>query len=529
MSRDPAENEQAHGSRVGSAAALLATSVFLSRVLGFGREALLSRLVGAGSDVDAYRAAFVVPDFLNYLLAGGALSIAFLPMYSRVRAQRGEESARQLLATVFGTMGGIALLATGLVAWYAEPLVGKEVAQFPAEVQALTVRLMRIVLPAQVCFVLGGIVQASLFARGRFVAAAIAPLLYNTGQILGGWFLTPYIGVEGFAWGALGGALCGPLLSPLIDAWKRVPLGFRFAPWDRRFGEYIVLAAPLMLGLSLLTVDEWYGIFFGARLGEGAVAHLTYGRRLMLVPVAIVGQAIAAAALPTLARYWNEGRERELNALVLRSLQSGLGLSLLAAAAMVALAEPAVTLFYQGGAFRAEDTRVVVSVLQTLCFAIPAWSVQQIAVRAFYARSDTWRPMLLGTAIVLLAIPIYYVLGSRQGVYGLALAGTLGMNANALCTLALARGLHGAPALSALGRSLVRSGLIAAIGLAGAELVLWGLTPWADALAYGARELSLLAGAGGSFVVLVILGIRLAGDEALRGLLDTLVRRIKRA
>jgi len=525
MNQERSENERPQNRRVGTAAALLALSVLLSRILGFGREALLSRLVGAGSEVDAYRAAFVVPDFLNYLLAGGALSIAFLPMYSRVRSREGERAAQRLLGTVFGTMGVIALLATALVAWYAQPLVAIEVSAFDAPTQALTVYLMRIVLPAQICFVLGGIVQASLFARERFVAAALAPLLYNTGQILGGWFLTPYLGVAGFAWGALAGAVAGPLLTPLLDAWRRVPLGFRFAPWDRDFARYLVIAAPLMLGLSLLTVDEWYGIFFGADLGEGAVAHLTYGRRLMLVPVAIVGQAIAAAALPTLARYWSEGRKAQLDALVLRTLQAGLGLSLLAAAAMIALAQPVVSLFYQGGAFGAQDTQVVVSILKILCFAIPAWTVQQIAVRAFYARSDTWRPMALGTGLVVLVIPLYFFLGDRYEVQGLALAGVIGMNVNALCTLLLARRLHGAPELGALGSALLRGIVIAALGFAAARGALVGLEPCLGSLGFRLGQAILLVVASASFAVLSVVSIRFLGDDALRGFVNVMLRR----
>jgi putative peptidoglycan lipid II flippase len=152
---------------VGFAAALLAGSIFLSRILGALREAALSRLAGAGAEVDAYRAAFVIPDILNYLLAGGALSIALLPLYSRVRTREGDESAETLLATVLGTMTLIVVLATGFLMWHANALVAAEVPSFDAETHALTTRLTRILLPGQIFFVVGGILQAVLFAHDR--------------------------------------------------------------------------------------------------------------------------------------------------------------------------------------------------------------------------------------------------------------------------------------------------------------------------------------------------------------------------
>ena len=157
---------------------------------------------------DAYYAAFQIPDLLNHLLAGGALSIAFLPLYTRHLAAGDARGADHLLATVLGTLTAIAVVATALLWWWAEPLIALQFPRFDAATQATTVHLTRIVLPAQIFFIAGGIVNATLFAHGRFGAAALAPLLYNGGIIAGGLVLAPRIaaGVEGFAWGALVGA-----------------------------------------------------------------------------------------------------------------------------------------------------------------------------------------------------------------------------------------------------------------------------------------------------------------------------------
>lgn len=508
---DAGQVERPQSARIGVAAALLASSVLLSRVLGYVREAVLAYQVGAGAETDAYYAAFQIPDLLNYLLAGGALSIAFLPLYTRHLAAGDGEGADRLFATVLGTLGVVALMATVVLSWYAEPLIELQFPRFDAQTQALTVRLTRIVLPAQFFFVTGGIINATLLARGRFGPTAAAPVLYNGGIITGGLFLAPHIGVEGFSWGALVGAAIGPFLAPLWDARGRVRVRLRIAPADRAFLGYLVVAAPLMFGQTLLTVDEWYERWFGALLGAGTVAHLGYARRLMLVPVAVVGQAIAAAALPALSRLWAEGRHDALNRTVLRTLQVGLVLAVFGAAGFFSFAGEIVHIVYQRGAFTADDTARVASILSVLALAVPAWITQQIAARAFYARGDTWRPMALGTAVALAAIPLYLGFGRWAGVLGLAWAGVLGMSVNAVGTLALARLQHSAPNLGVLGASLGRAVIIAVAAAVVSKL----LRPDIAGTAATTAIVRLLSG-GAGFVLVAVLGVMVMGDESMR-------------
>lgn len=516
--------EQPRASRIGAAALLLAASVLLSRLLGYGREALLAYRVGAGASTDAYYAAFQIPDLLNYLLAGGALSIAFLPLYTTQLARGDESAADHLLATVLGTLTAVAAAATVLLWWFAEPLIALQFPRFDPATQAMTVHLTRIVLPAQIFFIAGGIVNATLFAHGRFGAAALAPLLYNGAIIAAGVLLAPRmaVSVEGFAWGALAGSIAGPFLAPLLYARGRVHVRARVAPLDRVFLGYLLIAAPLMFGQTLLTVDEWYQRWFGALLGAGAVSYLSYARRLMQVPVAVVGQAIAAAALPTLSRLFAEGNRSELNRVVLRTLQTSLALAVLAAAGCLALARPLVHLVYQRGAFGPGDSAQVAAILALLCFAVPAWVTQQIIARAFYARSDTWRPMLLGTVVALASIPLYLALGRADGVRGLAIASALGMTVSALATLAWARWLHGAPALAALLTTTLRSALVAVPAAA----IVRGLVG-AEPASMSAALAGVVVGTG-LFAALSAAGIALVGDEPMRDLLRRIGSRLRR-
>jgi putative peptidoglycan lipid II flippase len=461
--------------------------------------------------MDAYSAAFQLPDLLNYFLAGGALSIAFIPMYTRVLGRDGEAAAARLFALVLGTVGAIALLATFALWWWADALIALQFPRFAPDTHALTVRLTRIVLPAQVFFVAGGIVRAVLMARDRFATQALTPVLYNLGIIAAGLAFAESRGVEGFAWGALGGAVVGALLVPLADAhWgARLKLGLRIAPLDPDLWRYLLVAAPLMLGLSLLTVDEWYERWFGALLEPGTVARLGYARQLMLAPVAVAGQAIATAALPTLSRLWSEKRIDELDTTVLNTLRVGFGLAVLGGAALFALSEPLVAFIFRHGRFTAADAEIVAALLRILSFAVPGWILQQITVRAFFARGDTWRPMLLATAVALLAIPLYLALGPRFGAEGLAAAGAIAMTGNAILTLLYARRLHGAPDLAALAGTALRALVIAVAAAFAASLAV-------EALTSGAVALLQLAVGGVAFAITALLGARLIGDPPIR-------------
>lgn len=505
--------------RVGFVALLLGASQLLSRVLGIVRESVLAWSVGSGPEADAYRAAFQLPDLLNHFLAVGAISTAFIPLYRRALEREGRAEAERVFSVIWGTLGALVAIATALLFVAVDPFVALYFSDFPPEKQALTARLTRIVLPAQVFFVLGGILRGALMAEGRFGAQAIAPVLYNVGIIAGGLLGAERLGVEGFAWGALGGAFVGHLLVPLLDARGRVPLRLRVAPMDAAFRRYAVIALPLVAGVTLLSGDEWLDRYFGQFLGGGAIALLFYARSLMQAPVGLVGQAVGTAALPAFSELHEQGRREELEALFRQTLQVTLSLAVLVAAALGALAAPVVTLIYLRGAFSSADGVEVTRLLQLFCAGIPGWVVQSVAVRVFYARGDTWRPMLLGTAVLALAVPAYALLGRELGTSGLAAAGALAISVNALATLFLARRLHGTPALLPIAVTALRA-LAAAVPAA--LLAAW-VQRGAPGFVGAATDLAL----GGAVFVAVAFPLAwFAGDDALRGALRKLAGRV---
>jgi putative peptidoglycan lipid II flippase len=216
-----------------------------------------------------------------------------------------------------------------------------------------------------------------------------------------------------------------------------------------------------------------------------------------VVPVALLGQAVATAMLPALSQLWSEGRGEDFDRALLMALRAAVGLALLAAAGLAALAEPTVALLYQRGAFTADDTARVASLLVVFAFAVPGMVALQVAGRGFFAREDMWRPMLLGSAVAALAIPLYAVVGRAFGAEGLAASGAITMTANAVLLLLLLRRQHGGPPLAPLLGTLARGLLLAA--LAGAAA--W----WAEGS--GEAPLARLLLGGAAFAAVAIPGI----------------------
>jgi len=508
---------EARASRMGAVALLLAASVMASRFIGYLREVALAHQVGVGQETDAFYTAFFIPDILNYLLAGGALALAFIPLYNRVRRREGSEAGDDLLAVVLGTLGAVSIVAT-LILWLAaDALMARLFPDFAPDTHALAVELTRIVLPAQIFFLTGGLLRAVLMAHGRFAAQAAAPLIYNIAIIAGGLATGT---VEGFAWGVLVGAFAGNWLYPLIEILRFRKIRLRLDVLHPHFKAYLKLAAPLMIGVSLVTVDEWYEKIFGATLAVGTVAQLGFARKLMMAQVAVVGQAVAAAALPVLSRFHAEGRDGELNESLMRTLRGAAALAILAAAGVHAFSYQIVEVVFRYGAFSQEAALRVASLLAILSLAVPGWVLQQNTVRAFYAREEMWRPMLLSSGIALLAFPLYWELARSYDAPGLAWAGVIAISLNALATLAWAQARFGAPSLVGLGQTGIRAVCIAAAAAWLGTL----LSSHAEGRAAALRDLAL---GGAGFVAVAAVGFALLGDPFMRQAGEAILRRLR--
>lgn len=409
-------------------ALLMAVSAFASRILGYFRDVIIATKHGATGETDAYFAAFTLPDTLVYFLAGGALSIAFVPIYQRALIKDGRLAAQRLfrnIASVGGSILGVGVII-GFI--FADAFVARLFPNFTPEQMETTTYLSRILLPGPIFFFLGGLIGATEIAEKRFRSTALAPLIYNLCIILSGLFLSNLLGVSAFAWGALVGSILGPFGTNLLYARKNlnyVPLIDLRSP---ELANYYYIALPLMVGVSLTTVDEWIGRYFASGLDAGSISWLNNARRLMLFPIALIGQAIGQAALPWLSQLASEGKEDDLFHELSKAVSSTGLLSSAVAAGLASLATIAVAFVYGYGAYTPKDVVETGALLALLCLAIPAWSMQAVVARAFYARSHTWSPMIASTLAVVIAVPIYSHFSARFGVDGIAMATGLAMS-----------------------------------------------------------------------------------------------------
>src|SRR6202142_1103528 len=211
--------------RIAAASGIVMASVLLSRVLGFFREWTVAHQIGSNSVTDAYYAAFTLPDFLNYLIAGGSLSVTFIPVFAKYVAEKSEDEGWHVFSTVVTVMG-VALVALVLLGEiFAHKLVVVIAPGFSPAERERVVFLTRLMLPAQICFYQGSILSAVQYAKGQFVIPSLAPLVYNVGIILGGVLLSSRIGMTGFAVGVLGGAFAGNFLLQIYGAHRAGEIG----------------------------------------------------------------------------------------------------------------------------------------------------------------------------------------------------------------------------------------------------------------------------------------------------------------
>jgi len=422
-----------------SATLLLMGAVMLSRVIGYAREAYIAFAFGAGSKTDAYVAAFTLPDFLNYIVAGGAASITFISIYTRFLAEKRDADAQKTFSIIITVMTTVMIVGTIVTEIFTPQFVRWFVKDFKPDQIELCVHLTRILLPAQIFFYVGGVVSAVLLSHRLFLIPAFGPLIYNVFIILGGVVGGRHFGIASLAYGALLGSVAGPFLASVIGA-ARIGTGYRvsFEVTNPAFREWVKLSIPLMLGVSLVTADDWILRHYASSV-VGGISRLNYAKRLLAVPIAVLGQATGQASLPFFARLFNEKKLTEFAAAVNDSVYRVSAASLLATAWMMAATLPMIDLVYRRGKFLFDDTQPTAVYFFWFSLSLVLWSAQGLYARAFYAAGDTLTPMVAVTVITGLSLPIYSLMFRAFGVIGLAWASDIGIGLN---LVALAWLLH---------------------------------------------------------------------------------------
>ena len=411
--------------RLGAAAAIVAGGVALSRLLGLGREVAIAALLGRTVESDLYQQAFLIPDYAYYLVAGGFLSITLVPILARHLESDAPEEANVAFSAVFRFVAGLLLALTVIAAIAAGPLVDVVFPEVTGEAAGRLVAMTRIALVLQVLFALGALFSAGQFVHRRFLVPTVGPLIYNIGIIAGGLVgaaadrATP----EAFLLGGLAGAAVG---SFGLQWWGARREGVRLVRAPRRHDsirEYLTLAVPLMLGQTVIALDEQWPRLFGQFGAEGTTAGLTWARRLTMVPVGVVAQAAGVAAYPFLARLAARDDRAELRSVVDRSVRTGVVVALPITAVVVIAAEPLTRIAFQWGEFGSADTTFVAGLLAIYALAIPVWVVHQVVTRAFYADRRMWVPVIVGTALTVVTVPLLFLAnGDAESIASVATA-----------------------------------------------------------------------------------------------------------
>ena len=413
------------------ASGIMALSVILSRVIGFVREWVFAQTLGASAVTDVYLSSFVIPDFLNYLMAAGALSISLIPILSECLQQGDNRLSEKVFRTTSTVMGLVLLVLIVAGEIFADKLGGWVAPGYSLEQKILLAKLLRVILPAQFFFYWGGLAMSVQQTHGRFLFSALSPIVYNFGIILCGLIFYSSMGVMGFSVGVLVGSFFG---HGMLQWWGVKKLGYSCLPsfnfseevWVR-FKRYLWVTFPIMLSFSLVVTDEWITKYFGSFLEAKAVSYLSYARTEMRIPIAVLGQAAGMASFPYLSRLWSEKNFDQYVATLLGEIVKLWALGPIAAVIVISHSIPLTHFIYGGGKLTPFDLKQTALVLQILGVGIFFWACQILLSRGFYAAQKTWLPSVWGTVLSFVMIPVYYVLSQRWGYLGLALAGTVGI------------------------------------------------------------------------------------------------------
>lgn len=387
-------------STAAKAGGIMVASLFLSRVLGFVRDMVITAKFGQTALTDAYYASFQIPDLLFYLIAGGALSSAFIPVFSEYLHTDREDDAWHVFSVVITVMSAV-VLAFIAVSWvFAVPLVHVVAPNIPAENVPLVAQMSRILVPAQYAFFIGGVMLGTLYARKVFTVPGLAPNIYNIGIIFGALVVSNVVvpGVVGMSWGALVGAFVGNIFIPLLVIRK---MGARFTlSFDTKHEgvrKVFKLMLPVVLGLSLPGVFAWILRAYASYYPEGILSAMEQANRLMQAPLGVFGQALALAAFPVLSQFFAQGKMDTFGDQLNRSLRTVVFLSMPVAALFVAVPGPIVEALYLRGSFTLDDAANTAAALRMFGIGVAAWCVQPVLMRAYFAVQKTWPPVVMGT------------------------------------------------------------------------------------------------------------------------------------
>jgi putative peptidoglycan lipid II flippase len=529
LAADAAQRAGSSSTRALAAAGLIVTVASLgSRILGFVRYIVIARAVPDLASLDAFNAAFRVPDFLFQLVAAGALASALVPVIAGLFATGQTSRAWRVVSTIT-TMIMSALVVLGLLAeLFAPQLVAFIAPGFSGSQLDLTIQLTRIMLLSPLFMAGGAVASAVLNSRGRFAAASVAPLVYNLGIIAGAVFLVPVMGVGGLAVGVVVGA-AGHLLVQ-VPGLRSV--GARIRPLaelsDTATRKAIVLMGPRAVGLGATQIVFLVMTSLATQLPEGSVTAFNYAFALLQIPIGVIGVPLGTVLLPSLSREAAIGDDAAFRRLLVRGL-SLLAYVMLAISALgIPVANDVVREAYGLTHLNDQVMGWIAVSLAVFMLGLTAHSLIAVLARAFYALQDTATPVVAGIISVGVNIVLGVALVGSAGLAGLAWAIAVGAwLETAILVVLLGRRRPGL-GLGEVWWVMART-LVAAVP---AALVSWGIVSVLTS-AWGAdagflvtlARLCLATAAGGAVLLGISLALRIEEPRRIVGIVLDLMHR----
>ncbi|MBI2590909.1 MAG: murein biosynthesis integral membrane protein MurJ [Candidatus Blackburnbacteria bacterium] len=405
-----------------SAATVIMIMIAASRLLGLARNRVFVHYFPP-QELDTYLAAFQFPDLIFEIFVLGAMSSAFIPIFTRSMAQKKAKEAWYLAGLVLNVMIFLFLVMSLAIFVFAAPMYGLVAQGFTKDQIAQTVLFTRALLVAQMFFAASYVITAVLESNQRFLAPAVAPLFYNLGIILMTVFFAPELGLYAPVWGAV----IGSFLHLAIQVPLALRLGFR-PVWslnfkDPRLKQIGKLALPRIVELSVFQAKRLVDLFL-ASLVVGGLTYFKFGDSMAVLPTSLFGLSIAKASLPSFALSASKKGLEDFKATFSSSFRQIIFFVLPASVFLAVLRLPIVRLAFGGTHFEWEDTLQTGYVLSAFAIGIFAYSLSLLISRGFYALHDTLTPVkvsfvAIGINVIL---ELVLVLVFKTNIWGLALA-----------------------------------------------------------------------------------------------------------
>ncbi len=463
-----------------AAASVVSGATFVSRVLGYIRDMLIAHAFGAGLAADAFFVAFRIPNMARELFGEGALSAAFIPVFTETLTKRGRPSAFRLAATAFWSIAAMLFVVCAVGIWMAPLLVRLIAPGFGADPEklVLTINLTRTMFPYLFLIGLTALMMGILNSLGHFAAPALSPALLNIAIIASLLVLGPRLGqpIYALAYGVLGGGVL-QLLFQFPPAVRRgVTLKQRGEWRDPALSQIGRLMAPGVAGLAITQLNVFITTLLASFLVQGSVSYLYYGFRLVHLPIGLIGVAVATVAFPAMAAAAARHSPDDLRNTLIFALRVTLFLTVPALLGLVIYRHTIIHLLFERGEFTGVMTAATASVLLGYCFGLCFFVANRVLVPAFYAFQDTVTPVKAGATAVAANIVFSLLLMKPLGAAGLAVATSLASLVNFLLLIVFLRKHLGAFPHRSLVRPLQRTGL-AGLCMAGTLALLQGMLP----------------------------------------------------